>query len=59
MVRCAAYARSCCWMSFTELEPRKIRDDGVDMFIDLGATIEDHGEVSFTSSAGEGEVSSE
>lgn len=28
-----------------ELEPRKIREGGVDMFIDLGATLEDHGEV--------------
>ncbi|KAI0694319.1 hypothetical protein BC835DRAFT_1274633 [Cytidiella melzeri] len=27
-----------------ELEPRRLRDDGVDMFIDLGATNEDHGE---------------
>ncbi|KAI0093026.1 hypothetical protein BDY19DRAFT_882431 [Irpex rosettiformis] len=27
-----------------ELEPRRLRDEGVDMFIDLGATYEDHGE---------------
>ncbi|KAI0342162.1 hypothetical protein BDW22DRAFT_1331177 [Trametopsis cervina] len=27
-----------------ELEPRKSREEGVDMFIDLGATNEDHGE---------------
>ncbi|PSR81186.1 hypothetical protein PHLCEN_2v6521 [Hermanssonia centrifuga] len=27
-----------------ELEPRRIREDGVDIFIDLGATFEDHGE---------------
>lgn len=29
----------------TELEPRRQRDDGVDLFVDLGATLEDHGEV--------------
>jgi transcription initiation factor TFIIH subunit 1 len=28
-----------------ELEPRRQRDDGVDLFVDLGATNEDHGEV--------------
>jgi hypothetical protein len=30
---------------FVELEPRKPRDDEVDMFIDLEATREDHEEV--------------
>ena len=29
----------------SELEPRRQRDDGVDLFVDLGATNEDHGEV--------------
>jgi hypothetical protein len=33
----------CCSL---ELEPRRQRDDGFDMFVDLGATLEDHGEVS-------------
>lgn len=28
-----------------ELEPQRMRDDRVDIFIDLGATQEDHGEV--------------
>jgi hypothetical protein len=31
--------------NFVELEPRKPRDDEVDMFIDLDATREDHEEV--------------
>jgi hypothetical protein len=30
---------------FAELEPRRQRDEGVDLFVDLGATQEDHGEV--------------
>lgn len=33
---------SCC---DSELEPRRQRTDGVDLFVDLGATLEDHGEV--------------
>ena len=33
----------------SELEPRRTRDAGVDMFIDLGATNEDHGEVNLYS----------
>jgi transcription initiation factor TFIIH subunit 1 len=28
-----------------ELEPRRQRTDGVELFVDLGATLEDHGEV--------------
>ena len=32
------------WLS-PELEPRRQRDDGFDVFVDLGATLEDHGEV--------------
>lgn len=32
----------CCRL---ELEPRRLREEGVDIFIDLGATSEDHGEV--------------
>lgn len=31
------------WSS--ELEPRRQRTNGVDIFVDLGATLEDHGEV--------------
>lgn len=42
--------RISCWLvvsSFVivELEPQRMRDDRVDIFIDLGATQEDHGEV--------------
>lgn len=29
----------------SELEPRRQRNDTVDIFVDLGATLEDHGEV--------------
>lgn len=29
----------------SELEPRRQRDEGVDLFVNLGATREDHGEV--------------
>ena len=32
---------------YTELEPRRQRDGDVEMFLDLGATNEDHGEVGF------------
>ena len=34
-----------CLIVCTELEPQRIREDRVDIFIDLGATLEDHGEV--------------
>lgn len=32
-----------------ELEPQRLREEGVDIFIDLGATQEDHEEVHSTS----------
>lgn len=33
------------YMSWAELEPRRQRDDEVDLFVNLGATREDHDEV--------------
>ena len=35
----------CIHLFQTELEPRRQRDEGVDIFVNLGATQEDHGEV--------------
>jgi transcription initiation factor TFIIH subunit 1 len=32
-------------LSYLELEPRRQRDEGINLFVNLGATREDHGEV--------------
>ena len=43
--RCSVAACPANMILLLELEPRKPRDDEVDMFIDLEATREDHEEV--------------
>jgi hypothetical protein len=33
-------------VAYTELEPRRLRNEAVDIFVDLAATLEDHTEAS-------------
>lgn len=44
-VQLSAHSLSSKLISSLELEPRRQRTDRVDLFVDLGATLEDHGEV--------------
>lgn len=46
MVRVIAFASDAYFRTRSELEPRHPRDEVSDLYINLGATLEDHGEVS-------------
>lgn len=46
MVRIITVAHSLILIWSLELEPRRPRDEVSDLYVNLGATLEDHGEVS-------------
>lgn len=55
MVRIITVAHSLILIWSLELEPRRPRDEVSDLYVNLGATFEDHGEVSEWLAGGETE----